>query len=206
MKMMIFDFETLGTSTHNCAVLDCSLFVFDTDLFLSDPYTLETVTEIKTLKPSVKDQVDNYGYKVSNDTIKFWSEQSKEVRDRIKPRPTDITLEDFVDQFIDYVASKGIKYWWSRSNSFDPIILWRMAESVGRLEELHRHLPHYKLRDTRTYIDAKLRFPKKNSFTPIKDETLWEEKFKLHNSSWDILADILRIQAIARIENDLEMI
>ena len=206
MRHLLFDFETLGTNTQDCAVLDCSLFTFDTDRFLTNPYTLETVHEIKTLKPSVKDQVENYGYKVYADTLKFWSEQKKDVRDRIKPMATDLTVEQFVDEFISHVSDTRVKYWWSRSNSFDPIILWRLAESVGRIDELHKYLPHWALRDTRTYIDAKLRFTKKNSFTPIKDEKVWESEFKLHNSSWDILADILRFQAIARIENDLEMI
>jgi len=197
--------ETMGTNTTDCAVLDCSMFIYDDEQFLSNPYDLDTVKLIKTLKPSVKDQVSNYKYKVYADTVKFWSEQSREVRDRIKPMSTDLTLEDFVDQFIKYVSGPKIQYWWSRSNSFDPVILWRLADSVGRLDELNKLLPHWKLRDTRTYIDAKLRFPKKNSFTPIKDEKLWEAEFKLHNSAWDILADILRFQAIARIENDLEM-
>jgi len=206
MKMMIFDFETMGTNTQDCAVLDCSLYVFDDELFLSKPYTLQTIHDIKTLKPSVKDQVDNYKYKVYSDTVAFWSEQSKEVRDRIKPRTTDLTLEQFVDEFISYIRPHKISYWWSRANSFDPIILWRLAEAVGRLEEMHKILPHWKLRDTRTFIDAKLRFPKKNSFTPISNEAVWNSEFKLHNSSWDILADILRFQAIARIENDLENI
>jgi hypothetical protein len=67
-------------------------------------------------------------------------------------------------------------------------------------------LKFWKIRDTRTFIDAKLDFPKENGFVPIKDEALWKKHFKLHNSSWDILADVLRLQAIVRAENDLEQV
>jgi hypothetical protein len=71
---------------------------------------------------------------------------------------------------------------------------------------LKEYLPHWKLRDTRTFIDAKLDFPKVNSFVPVQDEEFWNKVFQAHDSSWDILADILRIQAILRAEQDLEMI
>jgi hypothetical protein len=65
---------------------------------------------------------------------------------------------------------------------------------------------YWRVRDTRTFIDAKLNFPKKNGFNPLADEAKWEQNFKAHDSSWDILADVLRMQAITRAENDMEQI
>jgi hypothetical protein len=60
------------------------------------------------------------------------------------------------------------------------------------------------VRDTRTWIDAKLNFPKQNGFVPLSDEEYWNKTFVKHDSRYDIAADILRLQTIARLENDME--
>ena len=62
------------------------------------------------------------------------------------------------------------------------------------------------VRDMRTYIDAKFNFDTANGFCPIADQQKWDRAFKKHDSSWDVLADVLRLQAIARAENDMEQI
>ena len=208
MKHLIFDFETMGTNTNDCAVIDCSYFVFDTDKMISDnPYTTKSVVDMRKCKLSIKEQVDKYGWKVYVDTVKFWETQPPEIQKKIHPLKSDKTVEDFANEFLSYLADNGkIDYWWSRSNSFDPPILWRIFESQNKSLHIKEYLPHWKLRDTRTFIDAKLDFPKVNSFIPVKDEEFWNKVFQLHDSSWDILADILRIQTILRLERDLEMI
>jgi hypothetical protein len=71
---------------------------------------------------------------------------------------------------------------------------------IGKKQQVLEYLPHWSLRDTRTWIDAKLDFPRKNGFCPIEDEKIWEQTFKAHDSAWDILADVLRLQAIDRAE------
>jgi hypothetical protein len=204
----IIDFETMGTNVSDCAVIDCSVFVFDWDRFLSDtPYGLDSISEVKKYKLSVVDQVKNYNYKVYKDTVAFWEEQPKEVRSLIVPKETDLALKDFVSELNRYLSSVSkLHYWWSRSNSFDPLILWRLFESQNKLPVILGYLPHYKLRDTRTFIDAKLNFPKENGFVPITDTDLWNRKFRKHDSSWDVLADVLRMQQLCRAENDLELL
>lgn len=208
MKDLIIDFETMGSEPTNCAVIDCSVMVFDWDRFTSDnPYTARDIKETRKFKLSVADQVKNYDYKVEQSVLDFWQQQSKEVRANIKPRPDDLTVEEFVKQFHDFVIDAGVKHWWSRSNTFDPVILTRLFDSQGKKEHLYGYLKYYLVRDTRTYIDAKFNFEnKKNGFCPVADEQLWESTFKAHDSSWDILADVLRLQAIVRAENDMEQI
>jgi hypothetical protein len=208
MKHAILDFETMGTNTNDCAVIDCAYFVFDTEKMISPtPYTPNSIKEMQKFKFSVKEQVDKYGYKIYNDTILFWQSQPKEVRDKIKPLNTDRTVGEFTSEFISYMSKQGkIDYWWSRSNSFDPIILWRLFESQNKSHIINEYFPHWKVRDTRTFIDAKLDFPKINSFVPINNHEMWDRKFQQHDSAWDILADILRIQAITRAELDLKLI
>lgn len=202
MKHCIIDFETMGTDTNNCVVLDMSAMVFDWDKFSSDdPYTLADVSQVRKFKFDIKEQVSKYGFTIEESTVKFWESQPKEVRKNIMPRATDIGLEQFADEFINFLIPHGkISYWWSRGNSFDAPILWRLFDAIGKKNMVLEYLPHWSLRDTRTWIDAKLDFPRKNGFIPMEDTKLWEESFKAHDSAWDILADVLRFQMIDRAE------
>lgn len=208
MRNLIIDFETLGTNVYDCVVLDCSYFAFNKEKMLSaNPYNTKSIIEMQKCKFSVKDQVDKYQWVVYNDTIKFWESQPPETRKKIYPSKEDKTVEQFSVDFIQYLNDSGkIDYWWSRSNSFDPPILWRLFDSQNKAIQLKDRLPHWKVRDTRTFIDAKMDFPKVNGFIPITDTDFWNKVFIQHDSSWDILADVLRIQAILRAENDLEQV
>lgn len=196
----------MGTRTESCVVIDCSYFTFDTEKMLSnDPYTTRSITLMKKSKLSVKDQVKNHGWKVEPDAVKFWEQQEVQVKKKILPAAGDLTVKEFVSEVHTYLSDSGkLKRWWCRGNTFDAPILWRLFEAENKENHLNQHLPNWQLRDLRTYIDAKLDFPIKNGFIPIKDEKFWNEVFQPHDSSWDILADILRLQTIMRVENDLE--
>lgn len=206
-RHFILDFETLGQDVFHIPMLDCSYLAFDWDRFTSDnPYTIEELIDLAQKdKIDIVSQVKEYGAKYKQRDVDWWMSQSEDAKKVLKPSETDVRVEVFIDNIINYIRGIGnIDYWWSRSNTFDPIILVRYARLVGREEEISDMLKFWKIRDTRTFIDAKLNFPKDNSFVPIKDVDLWNEKFKKHDSSWDISADVLRMQAISRAENDME--
>jgi hypothetical protein len=204
---LILDFETMGKKATKCAVVDCSVIVFEWERFSSDPYTIANISDAKRFKLSVADQVKNYGWEIEKDTLKFWEQQEPEVRARVAPKKDDLTVKEFVKQFHEFlVESPKINYWWSRSNTFDPIILSRLFEAENKLLHLDEYLKYWRVRDTRTFIDAKLDFPKENGFVPISDADKWNKVFKKHDSSWDVLADVLRLQQIFRAENDLDLI
>ena len=206
MTHLIIDFETMGKDAGKCAVIDCSVMVFDFDRFLTNPYTITSISQAKRFKLSVTDQVKNYGFDIDKSTLQFWEEQSPEVRANIAPKKSDLTVKEFVKQFHEFlIESPKVDYWWSRSNTFDPIILSRLFAAEGKLLHLDEYLKYWRVRDTRTFIDAKLNFPKENSFSPLVDSDKWNKVFKKHDSSWDILADVLRLQQIYRAENDLEL-
>ena len=206
MTHLIIDFETMGKDAGKCAVIDCSVMVFDFDRFLTNPYTIASISQTKRFKLSVTDQVKNYGFDIDKSTLQFWEEQSPEVRANIAPKKSDLTVKEFVKQFHEFlIESPKVDYWWSRSNTFDPIILSRLFAAEGKLLHLDEYLKYWRVRDTRTFIDAKLNFPKENSFAPLVDSDKWNKVFKKHDSSWDILADVLRLQQIYRAENDLEL-
>lgn len=205
---LLIDFETMGTNVNEAAVIDCSAIVFNTDKMLSnDPYTMKSLAKVKRFKLSMKDQVANYGWKIEEETLKFWETVSDDAKTKIKMTPTDLTVNQFCEQFIDYlIDNPKIDRWWSRSNTFDPIIIWRIFKAAQKASHLEAHLSYWKVRDIRTFIDAKLNFPAMTSFVPVEDEEFWNKAFVQHDSSWDVLADMLRIQKILRAENDLELI
>ena len=208
MKHILLDFETFGQEVFDCAIIDCSVITVDTEVMISDnPYGLHSIENVERFKLNVKEQVDKYGWVIYKDSLDFWSQQSVEAKRRISPSKEDISIKEFVLQFTEHLIKIGkVDYWWSRSNTFDPLLLWRLYNSQQQYHTLNSHLPFWRIRDTRTFIDAKFDFPKKNGFIPIKDVSGWEKNFIEHDSSWDVLADALRMQAIIRAEKDLEQV
>jgi hypothetical protein len=210
----ILDFETMGQDASKCPAVDCAIATFDWDRFTRDPYTFEELTGrfgtealCTRLKLSVADQVKNYGAIVEKSTVQFWESQPVHVRQHIKPLDSDLTQEEFCDTFIRFLAdSPKIEYWWSRANVFDPLILWRIMTDCNRHHSLNQYLMFWRVRDTRTFIDAKFNFSTKNGFVPVADTEYWEAAFEEHNSIHDISADIMRLQAIHRAENGLEQV
>lgn len=203
----IFDYETLGQNVNTCAIIDCSYVAFEWERFVDQPYTIsELLSMIKTSKLDVKQQVEKHGFVVEKSSVEWWGTQGGLAREKIKPLPTDISLEQYVEDILSYCESYRIKYWWSRANTFDPIILARCVEKLNQKKRMDTCLPFWGVRDTRTYVDAKLSFKNsKNGFVPVKDEDQWKREFKLHSSAHDIMADILRMQTLTRLENNLDI-
>ena len=205
----ILDFETLGQDALRCPAIDCGIGTFVWERFLDEPYTFKELTSghCKRLKLSVEDQVKNYGAVVEKKTVQFWEDQDPEVRQHIKPSNRDLTQKEFCDMFISFLCdSPKIEYWWSRANVFDPLILWRIMTDCNKHHSLNEYLMFWRVRDTRTFIDAKFNFTTKNGFVPIADVDYWEEAFAPHDSVHDIAADIMRLQTIHRAENDLKQV
>lgn len=205
---LILDFETMGQDVFHIPILDCSYMVFDWDRFITDkPYSLiELVENAKHDKVKVKEQCEIYGAKFTKRDLEWWESQGDEAKKILKPSKDDVSVGIFIDRFISYIENKTIGYWWSRSNTFDPLILQRWATVVGKFDVISQYLQPWLVRDTRTFIDAKFNFPKVNGFIPVSDEQYWNKTFIKHDSRFDIAADILRLQAICRAENDMEMI
>jgi hypothetical protein len=203
----IFDFETLGQDVNSCPIIDCSYVIFDWNRFTSDnPYTInELLKMIKKSKLDIVSQVKKHKFVVEQSSVEWWKEQGVEAREKIKPRHDDVSLEDFMGSLLNYCDGQRIKYWWSRSNTFDPMILARCAYVLGLKNRMDTCLPYWAVRDTRTFIDAKFNFNSSTSFCPIRDSARWNRLFVKHSSTHDIMADILRLQALMRVENDMEL-
>jgi hypothetical protein len=138
----IFDVETMGQSVFDCPVLDVAYAVFDWERFSSNPYSFEELTTLVQYdKLSIEEQVNKYDCKVSTSAINFWQRQEPAARKKILPTKEDLTFSDFCDNLFKYLRESGnIQYWWSRSNTFDPIILWRLIRKEGRDALLDEYL------------------------------------------------------------------
>jgi hypothetical protein len=207
MKIVWLDFETFGDDVlEPCAAIDMAIIVGDTDKMLSDnPYSCKDITLAKKFKLSVADQTAKYNFVVQESTLQFWQNVSPEARKHIKPLDTDLTVEQFTIELIHHMNSIGkIDYWFSRGNTFDPIILQRLFKVVGKTATFKEYFRFNRVQDMRSHINAKLNYPITTNIVPIQDEDFWKSIFVEHDSSWDVLADLLRYQTILRLENDLE--
>ena len=207
MKLVWIDFETMGDDVlEPCAAIDMSIIVGDTDKMLSDnPYSCKDLVLAKRFKLSIADQVTNHGFVVQDSAVKFWQEVSPEARKHIKPSKEDLTVEQFINELINHLNSIGkFDYWFSRGNTFDPIILQRLFKVVGKTYTFKEYFRFNRVQDMRTHINAKMDNPVTTNIVPIQDDQFWKSVFVEHDSCWDVLADLLRYQTILRLENDLE--
>lgn len=200
----ILDYETIGQDVFNAPVVNCSYYIFDWDRFTSsNPYTFEElILDIQFDKFKIKEQVAA-GYKFKKRDIEWWEDEGQYAKEQITPAPlVDISVSQFVDNVVAYVKPVKINRWWSRSNTFDPILLHRNFRDFLTREDLDKILPYWKVRDVRTYIDTQFNFKNNvNGFCPIDDEAHWNKIFIKHNSIHDVAADILRLQRIDRTIN-----
>jgi hypothetical protein len=149
----------------------------------------------------------NYDYKVDKSTLKFWEEQEPEVRRHAMPSKDDLKLDEFATEFFRYVRKHdGVKFWWSRNNTFDPAITDRIAHDTGNHHVMEKLLPFWGVRDIKTHIDAKFDYKTDTNFIPVSDEVYWKETFKPQNSTHDVAADVMRVQTIYRAENELSQV
>lgn len=201
----ILDFETIGQGAHQCPIVDCAYVAFSWDRFLEQPYSFEELTSlVKTDKFDVKAQYDA-GKTFSKADLAWWEKQGEDAKSKLKPQPNDLTIEQFSDNIFAYLIEVGkIDYWWSRGNSFDPVLLDRVMLDVGKQELMNEYLKWWRIRDIRTYIDAKFDFSTRNGFVPVADADYWKQAFIAHDSTHDVAADVLRLQTIHRAENDLD--
>jgi hypothetical protein len=203
----IFDFETIGTNSRKIPAIDVSYTTFEWGRFTTNPYSFkELVIGMKQNTFDIKDQVENHGCVYGARDLQWWLDQPPTLRKNLKPSSDDMKADRFIETLVEYLRqSNKIECWWSRGNTFDPVILDRIAENAGKQRLLSEYLKHYAVRDTRTFIDAKFNFDiDPNGFVPVKDVAKWEYNFNAHDSKHDVAADILRLQSITRAEHDLE--
>lgn len=192
MKCAIYDYETLGKDPSTLPVLSLAVVEFDTDRFTTNPYSFsELVESCVEFKFDVEDQVKNYGKKIDKDTLAWWGERPKELRDaQLTPTADDLPITALYDIFKE--GCEGVKAIYTRGNTFDPIITEQVMKDIGKPEPY----PWWAIRDTRSMIEGmSYGSGLSNKFIP---EGL-EDKFIAHDPRHDVAMDVMRLQTLAQL-------
>jgi hypothetical protein len=191
---MIFDFESLSSDPVRAAAIDMALLCYDEDRLSSDnPYTFEELLSgVKYIKFDIKEQIEVYSRKIDTDTIMWWRRQSKEAQAVLEPSDQDRSITTLSDFLFEHVNFSDLKRYYSRGNTFDPVLLEALLKVTGKVYPF----PFWIVRDTRSMIDGMSFGHKiKNNFIP---EGL-EDKATAHDAKHDIVLDVMRMQYLAQI-------
>jgi len=194
---VIFDFETLSTDRVNPVVLSFAMLNFSESRMLGDmPHTFEELLDkVDYIKFDVKDQVKNYNRKIDKETVDWWGQQDEAVRkDQLTPSDDDKSISELHDFFVLNKTTNATKYY-SRGNTFDPIILDYIMKQTGNNALYH----FWEIRDSISTIDGlswgtKLR----NNFIPEGCEG-----YKKHDPRHDVALDVMRIQSLVQATEGL---
>jgi len=193
MKAIIYDYETLSNVPAEAPVVAMSMFRFDFDRFTTNPYTLEEIVDqAGFFKFDIAEQVKELGRVINQETLDWWMEQDKSVREAmLNPKPDDLSIRDLPKIFKRFYQENDLVF--TRGNTFDPIITDFMLKAMGENPYVH---PFFVVRDTRSFIEGmSYGSDLKNSFTPPELEGKSIDK---HDPRVDIALDILRIQTLAQ--------
>lgn len=192
MICAIYDYETLGHDPQTLPILSLAVMQFDTDRFTSNPYSFdELVGMAKEYKFDIEHQVTELGRKIDKSTLKWWSEQPAETRDKyMKPTADDLNTDQLYRILND--ACRGAKMIFTRGNTFDPVVTTSFMSALGEAEPYD----WWNVRDTRSFLNG-MAF---GSDIPSKfiPEGL-DGKFKAHDACHDIAMDVMRMQTIAQV-------
>jgi hypothetical protein len=138
---IMIDLETLSTST-NASILTIGAVKFDP--FNND---IDNSTCEKFYLKVDLDSCDALGLDVSEDTLEWWSKQSKEAQEEAFSTDNRIHIREAFNQL--YKFCWGAKRVWSHGAAFDIVI----CENVFR--KLNKAVPwnFWEVRDTRTLFD-----------------------------------------------------
>lgn len=190
MKCLIYDFETLSQNMFNGVVVNIAAMNYTEERFTHDPYSYEElIDECSTLKFNVKEQVEKYNRKIQQSAIEWWKMQGGEAQKCLKPSDEDVSITELYPFLIDKHDAPNCDKIFTRSNTFDPILVKTLFYAVG----VEDPTPWWTIRDTRSYLDAFLwGSGHKNNFIPedVKD------KFIAHDPKHDIAMDVYRMQSV----------
>ena len=190
INSMIYDYETLGQDVVNCPVLSMAVFAFDTDRFISNPYTLNEIVDGSTyVKFDVNEQVKVYKRVIEASTLDWWKTQSKEAqRSQLKAYSTDVSITEMPDVLASIYTTEAAVY--TRGNPFDPII----TETMCKIMNKPSPYPWWSIRDTRSMIDG-LSYGSNISNSFVPDSVDWKDVV-VHDPRYDIALDVLRLQVL----------
>lgn len=138
----MIDLETLDTSPM-CVILSIGVVTFD-------PKGMGIADRLE-LKPTIEDQTDTYNRVISEDTLRWWSEQSPDALEEAFSSEGRLPFADCMEILYKFCWNKNAV--WSNGASFDVV-----ACETGMRQTLTNYpnpipWPFYTIRDTRTLYE-----------------------------------------------------
>ncbi|ADM79980.1 DexA exonuclease A [Aeromonas phage phiAS5] len=189
----IIDMETLSNKA-NATAIDLAVIVYREDV-MNPPSFKDLVSRGIKIKFDLKSQSNRHKLK---STIDWWKNQSPEAKKNLKPSEHDVTIEDGIQQFFDFIRKPEFKvdYWkslaWCRGNSFDFTIFEDMlSQFTGNDDTIFDQPVNFsRQRDIRTAIEQNLG-TRMQTICPLPKGTL--DGFVKHDSIHDAAKDILML-------------
>lgn len=186
----IYDFETLA-QTGNAVVTSMGLLSFSESRYVENPYTFDELVSLsRYIKFDVSEQVKTYNRHVDQDTVMWWSKQSKEARKQILPSDKDVSIVALYEFLLKNGNCADNKKVYTRGLNFDSIIMDSVLRDCNQVTPFHWG----NMRDTKSMIDG-LAYGSnlKNTFIPPGITT-----FEQHNPQHDVAMDVMRMQFLVR--------
>lgn len=199
----LIDFESLSTIPES-AIVEVSIVPFKDDP--ENPMTFqELVAKGKKFKLDLASQKGKRHIMTS--TVEWWKKQDAEARKNLIPAPGDLTINDAVDQILEFLKANNCDVWssqlWCRGMSFDiPIWISMLQERFG-VKDTGKLEPtaFWNGRDVRTAIEA-IALTRGLTMTPLCKGML--PGFVMHDSIHDCAKDVLMLLYIKRYAMGLE--
>lgn len=150
---VVFDMETTGTDPDT-GVLTIGMVAFDSSEDLDFHELIENGIELKL---DIREQLKR-GRTYTENTMDWWENQGEDARRVLKPKSTDLSLEEAYDKIQEFFDKNGVNNKKLRSNvtfycrapHFDYSILKNICAMIDKPEII----PHLSVRDVRTVIDV----------------------------------------------------
>lgn len=141
MTDVMLDIETYSTKTNAC-IMTIGAIKFNRGTELDKLENMETFYRRITLDSNKELNRD-----ISEDTLKWWSRQSKEARIELEIDEDRIPLKQALEEFKEWFRDS--KYVWSHGDDFDTVIVNTAMEDC----DIDVPWRFYNTRDTRTLFD-----------------------------------------------------
>lgn len=138
---VMIDLETLHTNP-DCVVLTIGAVRFD-------PYGTGVVEKLE-LRPTIEDQTEVYNRSISDDTIRWWGEQSIEAQEEAFGEENRIPFAECMEILYKFCWNRRAV--WSNGAPFDLVVMenaWRQTSDKPNPIPW----PFWSMRDTRTLYE-----------------------------------------------------
>lgn len=189
----MYDIETMGKNTQTCPILSIASYEFDTDRFLTNPYTLEEIVMGSSyVKFDLTSQVTRHGCIVEKDTLEWWKTQGGVAwTSQVEPSSQDAQIEALQPFFEHNYKDQDVPVF-TRGNTFDPVIISAWFKRFDA-EEPYKW---WNIRDMRSMIEGlSYGADVRNTFMP---RGINERDIIKHDPRYDVALDILRYQALVQ--------